>query len=514
MAEPSNRERAKAKLNWDEATAAPVKVERTEELSVHSDKFDALVWSMLHDSIPPLRRTISDQVDAYDYVRPAYADLFSLFFQAEPTFRDRDTLKEGYADNHLLLNYVNARPEVAELRKSSVYHEYNTGFAMLDMAEIMRQAFEDLKNARAALNEALEQLQEALQAAEEEAAGGGGAQEGEEALGEALGGVQAAEQALDQAALEAAEEIGHAAEQAGEKIAEQEAQAAAFGHTPGQLQKMSYAEREALSKRLDQGRLKTFADLVGRWRMASDAMRRRSMRQLGGTRVDVRFGNDLARLAAMEMVNLAVPELEDLFWVRWADHGLMQYDEVDEVKAGRGPLIVVCDESYSMTASVSNTETREMWSKAFTLALIDQARRGKRDFHYVGFASAGEVWSISYVDGVMSIDDIVPLIEHFFAGGTEYTGPLTKAADIVREYASKRNRRQADIVFITDDDCRVSTKFVESWTALREELGTTVYGVQIGTTSRNAMHQLCDKTINLSEFNASPEGMADLFQGI
>jgi uncharacterized protein with von Willebrand factor type A (vWA) domain len=158
--------------------------------------------------------------------------------------------------------------------------------------------------------------------------------------------------------------------------------------------------------------------------------------------------------------------------------------------------------------------TREMWSKAITLALADQARRGKRDFHYIGFSSSGQQWQMDFPGGETPLDKVRTFVEHFFNGGTEYTRPLTMAMDVCQA-AADEGRRMPDIVFITDDDCSVPMTFVEKFREARDRLGITSYGIQIGGSSLRAnMPLLCDKTIDLSQVNSDPEGMTELFRTI
>jgi len=158
--------------------------------------------------------------------------------------------------------------------------------------------------------------------------------------------------------------------------------------------------------------------------------------------------------------------------------------------------------------------TREMWSKAITLALADQARRGKRDFYYIGFSSSGQQWQLDFPGGETPIDKVKQFVSHFFGGGTEYTRPLTMAMDVCQA-AADEGRHMPDIVFITDDDCSVPKAFVGKFQEAREALGLTAYGIQIGGSAlRNTMSQLCDKTIDLSQVNSDPEGMTELFRTI
>ena len=60
-------------------------------------------------------------------------------------------------------------------------------------------------------------------------------------------------------------------------------------------------------------------------------------------------GSEIERLLPSEIALLADPDLEDLFYLRFAERGLMQYDLIGHEPQGQGPIIIAIDESGSMT---------------------------------------------------------------------------------------------------------------------------------------------------------------------
>ncbi len=168
-------------------------------------------------------------------------------------------------------------------------------------------------------------------------------------------------------------------------------------------------------------------------------------------------------------------------------------------------MIVVCDESYSMSVNAdSEGNTREAWSKALALALADQARRSDRDFAYIGFSNADQQWQLDFPGGKTPIEKVLDLAEHFFAGGTHYERPLTMALDLVEKHLAE-GRDRPDIVFITDDECRVSTDFVATFADARSRADARVYGIQIGSASMaDALRSLCDRVIPVANLVSLP----------
>jgi uncharacterized protein with von Willebrand factor type A (vWA) domain len=83
-------------------------------------------------------------------------------------------------------------------------------------------------------------------------------------------------------------------------------------------------------------------------------------------------GCEIERLLPSEIALLSDPDLEDLFYLRFAERSLMQYDLIGHEPKGRGPIIIAIDESGSMTTDYGGM-TGEVWSKAVMLALLSIA---------------------------------------------------------------------------------------------------------------------------------------------
>lgn len=514
-------------FRWNEGPDIPDPVE---EQAVEADSFDQLSYQMLNDAVPTLKKSMRNVANEYDYVPPAYEDLFNLMHSGDPQFRDARSMKEGYDANHEMLSGMYDTDEFKELRKETAFDEYATAFTMLSMEDDIKEAFGRTKQARDDRAEAEKQMQEAMQAlqdAQQQATGAQGQGAGQEAaaaasLQEALDkaerhrrALEAAKQSQKEAAQSGAQALQGAVKQANNELKEETESASAYGVSDGQLQQMTFEERRALTKELNHGKMKKLADLIGQFRAHADAERRRKVKLAPSEVFDVELGDNFTKLVAGELTNLAVPELEDLFWLKYSERGLLQWRERGPQSLGKGPILLVTDESGSMGAAVdAEGNTREMWSKAIGMALADQARRGKRDFTYIGFSSGGQQWMLDFPGGETPLDKVRQFVEHFFCGGTEYTVPLTMAMHRCQE-AAETGRAMPDIVFVTDDDCSVPPDFVEEFREFRTKLQVTVYGIQIGGSSlRNTMPMLCDKTIDLSQVNSDPEGMTELFRSI
>jgi uncharacterized protein with von Willebrand factor type A (vWA) domain len=512
------------------AEAAP-----TEQYAVPHDSFDAMDWKLIESSVPRLQTNMTELHAKFDYVPSMFEDMFNLLHQGDPKLNDTEAMQEKYRPNREMVAGFHSLTEVESLRLSTMHDKYATAMAILSMQDKLAEAFTRMKSAQeaaAAAEEARKNAEGAgqglAQALANAVAGAGtdDEQAAQDALAEALAAAedaaanaqqqsQAAQTQAKLGAQQAKNAMQSAAHQAGKERAEEEQLMSSFGVDDGELKRMDFEERRRLAERLRNNRLAQFAKLIGQFRMFADAERRRKVQHKPDMVVGVELGNDLMRITSGEMTNLAVPELEDDFWRRWASHELLQYKMEGSEKLGQGPVIVVCDESGSMAAGHLAGGTREAWSKALTLALADQARRGSRDFFYIGFSSSRQQWQCEFPGGRASIEKVIEFTEHFYGGGTSYEQPLEMARKLVERYGAEGKPRP-DIVFITDEEYgALSPDFLASWQRSKAAHSMRCFGVAIGChAGRGALAQIADDTRRVDELTSDPSHVADLFRVI
>lgn len=508
-------------LDWDQGLEELV---ADKENAVHADSFDKLAWRMLTESVPKLDAQAQRLMDEIGpTLAQALEDLFNLLHQGDPQFTAQGEMLPEYEINLIVLMELSGSEEFQALYNDTRYDEYATAFALLSMEQAIRETFEQVSQQREAMQQASQEQQEAmeqLRQAVDEAMQGDGGDESEAAVQEALARAEAASQAMDTAraegqgaAQQAVQDLRQAAIEAKQELDTEQQALSSFGMEPGELQRMSFDERRDLALRLNRGKMADLAKLLGAFRSFGDAERRRKVQYAPAEVYDFELSNDLTRLAASEMTTLAVPELEDMFWARWAQHGLVTKKVRGPESLGQGPVIVVCDESGSMGQSLGDA-TREAWSKAVALALCDQAKRGKRDFTYIGFASTGQQWRMDLPGGVAPIEKVVEFVEHFLGGHTDFMPPLQEAMSIVEEY-EQAGKPKPDIVLITDGDCWVPSTFVEAWQKVKQRADVTVYGIQVGGSAYyTSLSDLSDRVLSIDHLTATPEGVKDLFRAI
>lgn len=240
--------------------------------------------------------------------------------------------------------------------------------------------------------------------------------------------------------------------------------------------------------------LNAIAKLYGR--LDLDMQFKRAKRVVGGAEeiVDLKFGDELRHVVPSELALLGDPVYEDDFYMRYVNAELLIYETVGEENAGKGPIILCCDESYSMHGE------RNIWSKALMCCLLHIARREKRDFAYIGWADADEV-NVHLFYGKSPLDPqaIVDAASHFYGGGTAPLTGITAAQKVMQNAAPFR---KADIVMVSDgeagfgaEDKRVRDLLVES--------GVRLWGVGVGDQVRKDtgyLNKLTDDVVHIHDF--------------
>ncbi|PVE09942.1 VWA domain-containing protein, partial [Streptomyces scopuliridis] len=310
----------------------------------------------------------------------------------------------------------------------------------------------------------------------------------------------------------------NAAAKAAEAAREEAALMRAWGVAPGDLKRMPFDQRAQLAERLRTSRLAQWAELIGRFRQMASGERARKVENTAGELVGVTLGDDLSRVIPSELANLGLPELRAVFAARYAAGELMLYDSQGEQSTGRGAIIACVDTSHSMYETGPGGVTREAWSKACALALLDQARHAERDFVGILFSAADKIQVFRFPAGrPAGIAQVLDFAETFLGGGTSYQRPLTAAGELLEEEFNDTARTRGDIVMITDDECGVTEEWMRGWNDAKHLLGFRVFGVAIGAPraaeAGSVLEALCDNLRSIEDLT-DVHAAADLFRVI
>ncbi|MEU8710024.1 VWA domain-containing protein [Streptomyces sp. NPDC048565] len=507
---------------------------------VVADRFDTMAWRDTYAQAAGLRRLAHDLNERHDHTDDLLADVFLAAYKVSPRMREHADMDTSRLVNHEVVTAMTGSPEFAELRRETSGDPYAAAMSVLAGADALRAMLEQAGRAAERTRRAKEARQDAgraagdvagalQQAAAEAEEDGSVPEDAAEALVRAIEAAEAADAAARQADEEARQALAAAAPGiraaarsatagAVEQSREERELMRAWGLGPGELERMPFGRRAELAERLRSGRLGRFADLIGRFRQMAAGERARKVEHARGELVGITLGDDLSRVIPSELANLGVPAMRSVFAARYAESRLMLYDSRGEETTGKGAVIACVDCSNSMSRPGPGGITGEAWSKACALALLDQARRAKRDFVGILFSSAESVKVCRFpASGPVGIADVIDFAEHFYGGGTNYRAPLSAAVGLLEEEFNTDGRRRGDIVMITDGECDVTEGWMRGWNDARRALGFRCFGVAVGAPGAarpgTVLDALCDNLRGIEDLT-DVHAAGDLFRVI
>lgn len=253
--------------------------------------------------------------------------------------------------------------------------------------------------------------------------------------------------------------------------------------------KLDNAKKASLALRLlKDKKLRMIAELAGRMSEIAWQVQNSKSPEPTDELTDTRQGHDIARLLSSEMAYLSDPDLELIFLHRYVNDQLMSYQIEGYTPLGRGPLIVMIDNSGSMSGEP------EQWSKAVMLALRMIAEKQKRDFITIHFDSTVQMVD-EFPKGMASPEKMLKNIEFFSGGGTNFEPPMREAMKFIRR--SKYGK--ADTIFVTDGLCGIRDEECRTWNEARAKAGMHSYCILIGSDQwgRGVMERLTDKMMTV-----------------
>ena len=192
-------------------------------------------------------------------------------------------------------------------------------------------------------------------------------------------------------------------------------------------------------------KLAAVAALAGRFRMEARKRQETRAAQAREEVCSVETGADLARLLPCELANLADETTELLLFRKLTERGAMQYELRGREPQARGPLILLLDESGSMSGD------RDTWAKAAALALMEVAAVQRRPFQVLHFADHVGRCDTFKPGHPVTLAQIEATVCTFMDGGTNIGWALGAAYRKITEATKAGGAMgKADVVLLTD----------------------------------------------------------------
>lgn len=229
---------------------------------------------------------------------------------------------------------------------------------------------------------------------------------------------------------------------------------------------------QKLMKRTKKSRaLQQIASMAGRYRRAAQSFQRQKTVHGNDDMVGIKMGGEIEHLIPSELSLLV--ECEDLAMLRIIERTAMIREYAGIEKVAKGPIVVVVDESGSMS---SNNNIYK--AKAIALALYSVARAQKRFVCLVGFSGGTDGVYLSIGPEENKQDELLDWCEHFYSGGTTCDVPLRELPAKWDELGCPRGK--TDMIVITDALLDVDDKTKRSFLAWKDQETCKVHSVIVG----------------------------------
>ncbi len=237
---------------------------------------------------------------------------------------------------------------------------------------------------------------------------------------------------------------------------------------------------ELYEKLLKNKKLLKLMEFFSRFNRLAIKKSRRKIKAISGAKHSVKFGNKLNNLLTSELKNLADEYLYLDFLRRYAESKLLNYEILEDSKDIEN-LTICLDVSGSMRGA------KEEWAKAIALALTNLACSEEKKVNIILFDD--DVREIIEIKKI-TMNDIIYISSVFYGGGTNFEKPLKKALDY-----------RGDIIFITDGEAEVSTKFLREFLEVKNKESIKVFSFCINTKPTLSLKNISDVVMTIYELN-------------
>lgn len=477
-----------------------------EAQALDQDMFDHRKYDEILHQANDLHEVVTGRAPDYPTWENLIQDAYLGLWKAIPRLRDEREMRPSHTINWATMDKVMNSGDFEELRTWTRLDDWAAAMGTVSLAMRLAEFFDEQQDLQEKAKKLHEKEQEILEMMTEmannamqdltdeeideflDAMEAALTELGEQAedFDDAVGGTiydlkQAIEEGMDDA-LDSAEDIVGLVQN--------------FGTHPGQWERLDPKVRMELAHRLQRNRkLHEIAQMVGRIkRMAIGEWSRRIIHGVDEL-YDVKMGQDLQHVLASELLYLADEDTEDIFWIKYLEGTLLNYELRGTEKANRGAIICLLDNSGSMMGE------REIWGKGVAMALLEIAKRERRDFYGIHFGSRNEHAEWFFPKGEVDLKDALDYAEYFFAGGTDFESPISRAVEVLEDQFNEEGSIKGDIVMITDGECAVSPEWVTRFFNAKRQLDFRLYGCLIGWSSR-VLDQLSDKMFTIQDIQS------------
>lgn len=444
------------------------------EVQLRSKTIDLNYWTGALDKYPIVRKKLPRKAD-----KVIGADLFNALFQWEPEIKENpdDPAMSAWLKKEL------ATPAMDALRRETMGSRNLSAFGAIKLYQELNRPRDSAMKTIADTKNNLDTIKAMVGEVAQAQAAIDAIQQAQGKIGEAIedGSISST---MQQAIKNTLEDI-----QAIQAVGSIMSQGYDLDSNHDRILELGLDEN-LMATLKGQAVFRRILESAGRLRILAGKIKSSKPKQ-AQTPIGLTLGHDLDRLVPQELALLDDPDLEDLFYKRWLESELLQYDLKQRIEEGRGPIIFCLDVSGSMDGS------RAEQAKAMFLQLTRIAVDQRRKICLIPFATtAGSPTVIEEPRDLISI--ITETRYKGLGGGTDFNHPLNDAVKILYE---ERSFKDADIIFATDGDSYVSPLTVGYVLHAKKKRGFRILGVNFQGHWNSDMKQLLDVSIMANTYN-------------
>lgn len=263
-----------------------------------------------------------------------------------------------------------------------------------------------------------------------------------------------------------------------------------FGHEPGDPKgRVNYQDvRQVYNKLLGfEDDLHRLTRELGRMRVMAGKVKKRKPPQSQYGIHGITTGSALKDVIPSELMTAVDPDLDDGFWQKYQEKNLLSYDRSIDAPEGEGPVVICIDCSGSMSGIPI------LWSKAVTLAALEQIHRKRRDGEVIFFDTTVQKMIMIPGNKPFRHSDLLEVASFFSGGNTAFMPPLAKARDVIN---SDPKFQRADILLITDGAAPIDDAFLEEFNQWKKTSNVHVITCLIGL-SPKVVESFSDRIVTL-----------------
>ena len=273
------------------------------------------------------------------------------------------------------------------------------------------------------------------------------------------------------------------------------------GNAAGKMPKAEIAKRFRGIK--NSRVLRRICELAGKFRRLAQAQQRRRMQHGMDDMVGIEQGGNIERLIPSEIMQLADPVYETYAMKRLIENASMIRKHMAIDSTGRGPIVVVVDESGSMNGEPICI------AKAIALAMYWIAQHQKRYCLMVGYSGACDGNFLVIKPEEPRPIELMEWLEHFYSGGTEMDVPLEVLPKRWEELEVPKGK--TDVLSITDAYCHVPEEVGKRFNEWKEENEVRFQAIIIND-DPGELETVCDSVYRVNELDVETEALKEIFQ--